>query len=177
MVGFMKATTRTTASTSRQKANNDTTMDPFTACQQLIREAPSRIGVSALGTVAGVIGMTVDVGNHNSPVLCLAFLHAAARQLPAVADHYNRDKATRTLVGEICHVSVCFIVVAGVEVCTSMFHSRTMGRVLLMPSMLTVFFFIHSFIAHTPDFELLSIPMHGPTSVGNQLDTVFVAPA
>jgi hypothetical protein len=105
MEGFMQATTRTTASTSRQKANNDTTMDPFAACQQLIREAPSRIGVSALGTVAGVMG------NHNSPQLCLAFLHAAARQLPAVADHYNRDKATRTLVGEICHVSVCCCIV------------------------------------------------------------------
>lgn len=82
-------------------------MDPFAACQQLIRELPSRNGVTALGTVAGVVNKS-----NTPPALSLAYVHAAARQLPAVANQFQRDKAMAKLVAEICDVSyvVVFVV-------------------------------------------------------------------
>jgi hypothetical protein len=81
-------------------------MDPFAACQQLIRDIPSRSGVTALGSVTGVVNKS---STTRPPVLALAFVHAAARQLPAVANQFQRDKVLAKLVAEVCDVSLSLL--------------------------------------------------------------------
>lgn len=72
-------------------------MDPFAACQQLLRELPSRNGFNALATVASAVSKVSHAG------LSVAFVHAVARQLPA-AELFQRDNANAKLVSEICEV-------------------------------------------------------------------------
>jgi hypothetical protein len=134
-------------------------MDPFAACQQLIRDIPSRSGVTALGTVAGVVNKS---STTRPPVLALAFVHAAARQLPAVANQFQRDKALAKLVAEVCDVSCCCC--CCLHWCSSEHYQCKLKN---HPSPIRIYYLL-------PDLECLSDTMHVPTSDGIQLGIDFV---
>lgn len=73
-------------------------MDPSTVCQKLISDPPTRAGVIHLAAIPRLV-----VGDS---ALSLAFVQAAARQLPGAGNNLWRDKGFAKNISEICDVRV-----------------------------------------------------------------------